>query len=81
MHADNIRTLATSPESVGDQVALVNKFAMENFLQLNIHKCEIVPFTHSNVSGQIPHCEVDGSVVPVKNVLAIGGEETRNQYP
>ena len=30
----------TSPESVEDQVTIVNKFASENFFQLNINKCE-----------------------------------------
>ena len=35
-----IRIVATSPESVEDQVTIVNKFASENFLQLNINKCE-----------------------------------------
>ena len=47
LHADDIRTVATSPESVEDQVTIVNKFASENFLQLNINKCEIVPFNKS----------------------------------
>ena len=67
LHADDIRTVATSPESVEDQVTTVNMFASENFLQLNINKCEIVPFSHSNKSGQQPHCKVHGAVIPVKS--------------
>ena len=66
LHADDIRTVATSPESVEDQVTTVNMFASENFLQLNINKCEIVPFSHSNKSGQQPHCIVRGAVIPVR---------------
>ena len=64
LHADDIRTAATSPESVEDQVTMVNIFAKDNFLQLNINKCEIIPFSHTNKSGQQPHCEVDGSIIP-----------------
>ena len=66
LHADDIRTAATSPESVEDQVTMVNIFAKDNFLQLNINKCEIIPFSHTNKSGQQPHCEVDGSIIPVR---------------
>ena len=67
LHADDIRTVATSPESVEDQVTTVNMFGSENFLQLNINKCEIVPFSHSNKSGQRPHCKVRGMVIPVRS--------------
>ena len=35
LHADDIRTLATSPDSLNMQVNLVNNFANENFLKLN----------------------------------------------
>ena len=45
---------------------MVNIFAKDNFLQLNINKCEIIPFSHTNKSGQQPHCEVDGSIIPVR---------------
>ena len=34
MHADNIRTLATSTTSFEAQVATVDRFANENFLKL-----------------------------------------------
>ena len=52
--ADDIRTVVTSPESLEDQVTMMNTFASENFLSLNINKCEIVPFSHSKKSGQQP---------------------------
>ena len=57
LHADDIRTVTTSSESVEEQVSMVNNIAEENFLQLNINKCEIVPFSHSNKPGQHPHCK------------------------
>lgn len=44
------------------QVSLVNDFANDNFLKLNIEKCEIVVFSRSNRQLEIPYCEVDGSV-------------------
>ena len=61
LHADDIRTVATSPESVEDQVTTVNMFASENF------KFEIVPFSHSNKSGQQPHCKVRGAGILVRS--------------
>jgi len=45
---------------------MVNMFASENFLRLNINKCEIAPFSHSKKSGQQPHCEVIGAAIPVR---------------
>jgi len=66
LHADDIRTVASSPESLEDQVTMVNTFASENLLRLNINKCEIVPLSHSKKSGQQPHCEVNGAVIPVR---------------
>ena len=44
LHADDIRTLASSEESIDRQVALVKAFAEENLLKLNVSKCEIVHF-------------------------------------
>ena len=41
LHADNIRTLATSEESLQYQVALVRAFVEENLLKLNVSKCKI----------------------------------------
>ena len=63
LHADDVRTLATSKESLEAQVALVKKFAEMNFLKLNVDKCEIVMFSRGN-NVDVPVCEVDGSVLP-----------------
>jgi len=67
LHADDIRTLATSEESLQRQVALVKAFADENLLTLNASKCEIVLFSRShNVTP--PSCVVEGSVIPARDV-------------
>ena len=39
-------------------------FADQNFLKLNISKCEIVLFSKQASSSKLPVCEVDGSVLP-----------------
>ena len=65
LHADDIRTLSTSPDSLNMQVTLVNNFANENFLKLNIQKCEVVLFSRSLHQGNDPMCEIDGSLLPV----------------
>ena len=38
LHADDIRTLATSADSLKAQVSLVKSFSEENFLKLNVQK-------------------------------------------
>ena len=67
LHADDVRTLATSKESLEAQVALVKRFAEMNFLKLNVAKCEIVMFSRGH-SVEVPECEVDGSVLPAGDV-------------
>ena len=42
LHADGVRTLAGSKESLEAQVAMVKEFAERNFLKLNVGKCEVV---------------------------------------
>ena len=54
LHADDIRTLATSEESLMKQVQLVKQFADRNLLKLNVNKCEIVPFFKSLFSSSVP---------------------------
>ncbi len=67
LHADDIRTLATSEESLMAQVALVKQFTDENFLKLNMSKCEIVVFTRGQ-KAVVPNCDVNGSVLPAGDV-------------
>ena len=40
LNADDLRTLATSTDSLNAQVALVKRFAEENFLKLNVQKVQ-----------------------------------------
>ena len=63
LHADDIRTLATSEDSLQRQVGLVKAFAAENLLRLNVSKCEIVLFSQ-NRNIVPPVCEVEGTVMP-----------------
>ena len=67
LHADDIRTLATSEDSLQRQVGLVKAFAEENLLQLNVSKCEIVLFSQ-NRNIVPPVCEVEGTVMPAGDV-------------
>ena len=64
LHADDIRTLATSMDTLNAQVALVKKFAENNFLKLNVQKCEVVVFDRGQRCDVLPECEIDGSVLP-----------------
>ena len=66
LHADDIRTLATS-ESLQRQVELLKAFAEENLLRLNVSKCEIVIFSQ-NRNIDLPVCEVEGAVLPAGDV-------------
>ena len=51
LHADDIRTLATSTGSVEAQVTMVKGFAACNFLKLNVQMCEIVMFSDGRGAG------------------------------
>lgn len=66
MHADDIRTIATSNDSLEKQVAIVRKFASENFLRLNVQKCEVMVFGTAR-GGAAPVCEVEESVLPISD--------------
>ena len=65
MHADDIRTLATSAESLEAQMAV--HVVKENFLKLSAGKCEIVMFARDQKTAA-PVCKVDGVVVPAGDV-------------
>ncbi len=43
-HADDIRTLSTSEETLEAQVNVVKHFCEENHLRLNVQKCEVMVF-------------------------------------
>ena len=73
LHADNIRTLASSISTLEAQVALVQKFANENFLKLNVGKCEVIVFSTDRSVTSV-ECSVDGKLVPIgETVLVLHG--------
>ena len=47
LHADDIRTLASSTDSLKRQILIVEDFSKENLLKINLHKCEIINFSLS----------------------------------
>ena len=67
LHADDIRTLATSEASMKRRVHLVKMFADRNLLKLNVSKCEIVLFS-TQPSTNFPVCEVDRAIMPAGDV-------------
>ena len=42
LHADDIRTLANSQSTMESQIEMVSRFTSENFLTLNVSKCEVI---------------------------------------
>ena len=67
-HADDIRTLATTVETLEAQVGLVRQFCAANFLQVNVQKCEVIVFDHhrgrADMGGDL---EVEGVVSPSRS--------------
>ena len=49
LHVDDVRTLASSKESLEAQVAMVKEFAERNLLKLNVGKCEVVMWMFQSV--------------------------------
>ena len=62
LHADDIRTLATSDESLKYQAELIKEFADQNLLKLSVSKNDIVVFSAQH-STPLSVCEVDRSVM------------------
>ena len=72
LHADDIRTLATSPSSLETQVSIVSNFTKGNFLKLNTSKCEIIVFGKSAAMPQSKGPEVG---IPVKEEVKCLGNK------
>ncbi len=62
-HADDIRTLASSEESLEAQTSLVRNFCTANFLQLNVQKCEVITLDRQGGRSREGH-DVDGVAIP-----------------
>ena len=70
LHADDIRTLASTTTTLEIQISTVKKFIDVNFLNLNASKCEIVAFKKSSITTNQESIEVDDCSFLIK------GEET-----
>ncbi len=68
LHADDIRTLASGKDSLMRQIDLVKQFASENFLMLNVDKCEIMMFGMNSGSGPGIESVIDDYAVPCVDV-------------
>ena len=66
LHADDTRTLASNPTTLEDQTSIVVKFTRENFLCLNISKCEVIVFDKSTIKTSEKSLEFEGSSFPPK---------------
>ena len=62
-HADDIRTLSSSSDTLSSQVEMVGRFASEMHLKLNFSKCEVVQSARQR--GQVAcKVEIDGVEIP-----------------
>ena len=48
LHADDIRTLASTSSTLEAQISTVKKFTEDNFLKLNASMCEVVAFKRAS---------------------------------
>ena len=66
LHADDIRTLSSSKESLDHQLKEVLTFTEENFLTLNPSKCEVLCCTKGNCPSPPTHV-IGNTTLPVSN--------------
>ena len=66
LHADDIRTLASTTTTLEMQISTVKKFIDVNFLNLNASKCEIVAFKKSSITTNQESIEVDDCSFPIR---------------
>ena len=65
LHADDIRTLASTKTTLEAQISTVKRFTEDNFLKLNASKCEIVAFKKSSTRAEEEIIEVGEDSYPV----------------
>ena len=66
LHADDIRTLASTTTTLEMQISTVKKFIDVNFLNLNASKCEFVAFKKSSITTNQESIEVDDCSFPIR---------------
>ena len=74
LHADDIKMLASSTDSLKRQISIVEDFSKENLLRLNLQKCEIVNFALPVMFLNITQSQfLIYQKLWLQNVLNIGG--------
>ena len=67
LHADDIRTIASSTTTLKAQISTIKMFTEDNFLKLNTSKCEIVAFKKSSIRKKQESIEVGECSFPVSD--------------
>ena len=71
-HADDIRTISTSKDTLDEQISIVESFTMTNALMLNARKCEVVVVS-STKPADVALCTVAGhQLVPSTSAKCLG---------
>ena len=65
LHADDIRTLASTTTTLEAQISTIKKFTEDNFMKLNTSKCEMVAFKKSSIRTNKESIEVGECSFPV----------------
>ncbi len=72
-HADDIRTIATSRDTLDKQIELIESFTRNNALLLNAQKCEVVCVTTKKATGEEHLCTVAGNPLrPTDSAKCLG---------
>ncbi len=67
LHADDTKTLDSSPVSLEEQISAVSRFTSQNFLKLNASKCEVIVFKKQGSSSQPVPSLSTGMTFPLKD--------------
>ena len=81
LHADDIRTLASTTTTLEMQISTVKKFIDVNFLNLNASKCEIVAFKKSSITTNQESIEVDDCSFPIRGEATCLGYQWKQAEP
>ena len=72
-HADDIRTIATSRDTLDKQISVVEYFTELNALVLNANKCEVVMVSNTKSRSDVPICTIANHLLaPSLSVKCLG---------
>ena len=72
-HADDIRTIATSRDTLDKQISVVEYFTELNALVLNANKCEVVMVSNTTSRSDVPICTIANHLLaPSLSVKCLG---------